>query len=183
MVNKSFPGGLEGFCAALEDASVGPFLRQPFLATARYDVLPFVPMFAALARTGGGNFVDLVRIATAAQCRYDSRTAYRVIFSSDRVENIADRISRFCAQYYDFGRYTGAIPQPKRLVITHEEIPEYLYVWEGPMHVAYTEECMRIVGAKKPRMISHTTTPAGRGGKKGEFPLVSIRSEFTWEDG
>jgi eukaryotic-like serine/threonine-protein kinase len=177
LVDKVLPGGLDAFTQAVGDESLRPFLRQPFLAAARYDVLPFVPLFATLSQLVGGTFAELVRSATAAQCRYDSRTAYRAIFSSDRVEDIAGRLSRFCTQYYDFGQYEGSVPQPNRLLVIHAEIPEYLYVWHAPMHGAYTEECARILGAREVRTVSHTSTPAGRS---GAFALVTLRTELAW---
>jgi hypothetical protein len=47
--------------------------------------------------------------------------------------------------------------------------------------VAYTSEGARILGARNVKVVSYTVTPAGRGGPKREFPLVSLRSEYTWE--
>jgi serine/threonine-protein kinase len=177
MVNRTLPGGLGAFCDALEDPSLRPFLTQPFLATARYDVLPFVPLFATFARLVGREFAEVVAAATRAQCRYDARTVYRMIFSGDRVEDIAERLSRFCTQYYDFGRYHGSVPQEGRLVLLYEEIPEYLMTWYSPMHLTYTRETARVIGAGELRMLVETKTPAG---KRGDFPLVSIRSELAW---
>ncbi len=177
MVRRVVPGGLDAFCDALDDASLRPFLHQPFLASARFDVLPFVPLFATLARLTGGNFVDLVRSATAAQCRYDARTVYRAIFSTDSATDVPERISRFCAQYYDYGTYHATMTRPNRVVVVHGEIPEYAYAWQGPMHIAYTEECARIVGATGVMPLSHVVTPAG---KKGNLPLVTMQTEFAW---
>lgn len=179
LVNRTVPGGLDSFADAVTDESLRPFLRQPFLAGARYDVLPFVPLFATLAQLLGANFGELVRSATAGQCRYDGRTVYRAIFSSDSVGDIATRFSRFCSQYYDFGRYVGSLPQPNHLVVVHGEIPEYVSAWLIPMGEAYTEECMKILGAREVRLVSSTSTPAGR---TGPFPLVTLQTEFAWTD-
>ena len=150
---------------------------EPFLASALFDVMPFVPLFAALARVSGTPFVELIRKATMGQCRYDSRTVYRAIFSTDRPTDVPDRISRFCTQYYDFGTYRASMPKPKRVVVVHADVPEYAYAWQGPMSIAYTEECARIVGAKGVSPLSHTSVPAG---KKGGFPLVTMETEFAW---
>jgi hypothetical protein len=45
------------------------------------------------------------------------------------------------------------------------------------MHVAYTEECARIVGATGVAALSHAVTSAGR---KCESLLVTMRTEFSW---
>jgi hypothetical protein len=179
MISRVVPGGLGAFCAGLDDPSLPPFLHQPFLAGARYDVLPFVPLFAALARVLGRGFADVVTWATCGQVRYDARTVYRAIFASERVEAIAERLSRFCEQYYDFGRYQGSVPEPRRIVLLYEELPEYIAPWYAPMHVAYAQESARIIGATGMRMVQQTTT---RTGKRGEHSLVTIRTELAWDE-
>ncbi len=80
LVEKSAPGGLPGFREALADARLRDFVAQPFLASARYDVLPMVPLFATLARLCGVPFGALVEEASAVQCRYDVKTVFKMMF-------------------------------------------------------------------------------------------------------
>ena len=147
LVTKALPGGLDAFCASLEDERLRAFVRQPFLATARYDILPFLPLSLALARAFGLPFDDFVRRCAEGQSRYDARTVFKAMWANATIAGIADRISRFGAQYYDFGKFTGEVPEPNMLAIVHAGVPAYVYPWYAPMHVAYTEECARMLGA------------------------------------
>jgi serine/threonine protein kinase len=174
---KVLPGGLDALVAAFEDDRLGPFMRQPFLASARYDILPLVPIFAAAARVLGVPMDTLVRTTTAEQARYDARKVYKRIFDANDVAAVAERFARFNTQMYDFGRYESSVPEPGQLVIIHAEMPAYVRPWYGPMHEAYTRAAMEILGAKEITMLSATVEPAG---SKGAFPLVTFRTEYRW---
>ena len=54
-----------------------------------------------------------------------------------------------------------------------------LAAWYEPMHVAYTQESTRVIGVPGMRLVAQTRT---RAGKRGEHPLVTIRSELAWGD-
>ena len=91
------------------------FVKQPFLATGRYaDVFPFVPLYATLARILATPVDTLVRTTTAMQARYDAKTVYKRIFETTKVEEVAKRIGRFNASYYDFGAFHGT-GAPRRI--------------------------------------------------------------------
>ena len=180
LIDKVVPGGLDAFCAAVSDPRLSAFVRQPFLASARYDILPFLPIFATLARIVDVPFERFVREAAAAQARYDAHTVFKAMWSNATVEKIAVRAGRFGAQYYDFGEFEGASPEPGVLLLRHAELPAYLYPWYGPMHVAYTEECLRMLGC-----VDVTSAPRGVvacGAREG-FSLVSIETELRWRSG
>jgi hypothetical protein len=177
LVNRLLPGGLGAFCDALPDPRLRDFVHQPFLATSRYDILPFLPLYAALATLLNTPFDGLVRASCAAQCRYDTQTVFKAIWANATVEGIADRIGRFCAQYYDFGRVSGSVPQPNVLVVVHSGVPAYVHPWFRPMHESYKEELIRHLGGEDARAVSHEVTPAGT---EDGFALVTTRTEFRW---
>ncbi len=170
--------GLDSFAERLTDEGLKVFIRQPFLATARYDIFPFVPLHGALARHLGVSMVELIRTATAAQVRYDSTHVYKTIFHSARPEDLADRVARFNGQIYDFGKFSGRLDGPKALVLDFEEVPAFVDPWFGPMHVAYAIEGMRVSGAVSVTVASHQMRDAGT--QRG-FPVVSYRTQITWE--
>jgi hypothetical protein len=170
-------GGLDAFCETLPDDALRAFVRQPFLATGRYDIFPFVPLVQALARKLGVRLDAMVKAATAAQAKYDAKHAYKLIFDLQRPEEIGDRLSRFNLRIYDFGQYGAVIPEPNRLVMTFSGIPAYLEPWFGPMHVAYAEASLKIVGAEEVTVPSQVVEDAGT---KSGFPLVSFRTERRW---
>jgi len=169
--------GVEAFLASLPDDVLRSFLTQPFLAAVRYDIFPFVPLSQALARKLGVRFDSYVRETTAAQARYDATHVYKTIFDTHRPEELADKIARFNAQIYDFGKFAGQITEPNHVVIDFRGIPAFLEPWFGPMHVAYAEESLRIVGARDVTMLSHVVDDAGT---KDGYPLVSFRTELRW---
>jgi len=181
MVEKQVPGGLDAFCDALSDPRLREFLHQPFLATSRYDVFPFIPIFAALGRLAGLSFEDIVCRATIDQCRYDAKTVFKMMFSTDKVGNIVDYFPRFNAQYYDFGTYRASLAGPQRIVLELSEIPAYIFPWIGPMHVAYAAEAARIVGAREIQTTSTAVEPMMKTPKsKPGYSLVKSRSEISW---
>jgi len=169
--------GLDELCAALPDDALRAFVRQPFLASTRYDVLPFFPITHTLARLVGVPFEKLLRTSTIAQVHYDAKHVYKRIFDSRRPEDVAERIGRFNSQIYDFGSYSGRMIEPKRIAITFENIPAYLEPWIGPMHLVYAEESLRIAGGADVTVVSTRSESAG---VLDGFPLISIRTELRW---
>jgi serine/threonine protein kinase len=177
LVNASLPGGLETLLAATEDDRLRTFMRQTFLASGRYDVLPLQPVTATLARLLNVDFDTLVAEGSAAQARYDARTAYQRILSGGSPTDIPERITRFGTQYYDFGTMTGENLSPGLISITHAGVPAYLRPWYVPMHTAYTREVVLLCGATEVEVTSREVTPDGA---RGGFPLVRIRNDYRW---
>jgi hypothetical protein len=168
--------GLDRFCEAL-DGPLGVFVRQPFLASGRYDIFPFYPLMRALADFRGARFDDFVRASTAAQARYDAEHVYKIILDVDSPDSIASRVSRFNSQIYDFGEYNAHQPAPKHAVTDFDHIPAFLAPWFGPMHAAYAQESLRIGGGKDVVIVSQKTRDAGT--REG-YALVSFRTEYRW---
>ncbi|MGH7294554.1 MAG: protein kinase domain-containing protein [Polyangiaceae bacterium] len=176
-IEKAIPGGLPAFCDALPDERLRAFMRQPFLATGRYDVLPMVPLFSAVARMLGAPFEDFVRQAAAMQCAYDAKTVFRMLFRGHEPGAVAERYSRLNGTYYDFGRYSGTALGPARVVLETDGVPAYLFAWFGPMHLAYAEEAVRVTGARSSRSALMSVEASG---KSGPYPLVRSRGELSW---
>jgi hypothetical protein len=169
--------GMDAFCELLPDSALRFFVRQPFVASGRYDVLPFVPLVDTLARRLGKSMEELVTIGAASQARYDSKTVYKLIFDTQHPEALADRVRRFNTQIYDFGTFGGSIPKPNHILLDFSGIPAYLRPWFGTMHVQYAVESMRIAGSSDVAIISHVTRDAG---VKDGFPLLQFLTELRW---
>jgi serine/threonine protein kinase len=175
-VERLLPGGLDRLCSELEDPTLREFIRQPFLATSRYDVLPFVPLSATLARLASQPFDAFVRAATEAQARYDARTVYKRLYDGATKQDAAQRIARFEAQYNDFGDFDAWFDGPNVLVLQRSRFPAYLSPWYRVMHPAYTVEATSIIGMPA-KATEQAATPAGR--RKG-LDLVTCRCEVHW---
>jgi hypothetical protein len=169
--------GFDSLCGVLADEALVSFVKQPFLAAGRYDVFPFVPLTFAIASLRGARIEELVRASTAAQARYDAAHAYKMIFASHGPEEIAVRVARFNSQIYDFGEFASSAVGPGRIVLDFDFIPAFLEPWFRPMHVAYAQEALRIVGAKHATIVSQVATDAGA---RGQFPLRSFHTELQW---
>jgi serine/threonine protein kinase len=177
-IEKAVPGGIETFCQKLPDPRLTGFLQQPFLATGRYDVLPMVPLFAALARALGARFDDVVRQAAIMQCAYDAKTVFKMVFRGHEPAAVAERFGRFNGGYYDFGTFAGTALGPGHVALETDGIPAYLFAWFGPMHLAYAEEAVRVTGARASRSALLSTEPAG---KSGAHRLVRSHGELRWD--
>jgi hypothetical protein len=69
------------------------------------------------------------------------------------------------------------LPEPNLLVLVHEGVPAYVRAWYEPMHVAYTEECMRIFGAESVSSVPRDTVADGN---VRTFALVKTCTAFRW---
>jgi tRNA A-37 threonylcarbamoyl transferase component Bud32 len=146
LVSRTLPHGLDDLCEALDDAALREFVRQPFLASSRYDVLPIRPLMMTLARLLGRPFLDLLVTTTRAQARYDYRTVFRQMLGTSTLDNWHERSSRFGTQYYTYGRFDAECIAPGVVVMRHQGVPEYLAPWYAPMQAAYAEETVRMLG-------------------------------------
>jgi hypothetical protein len=176
LVKSAVPGGVDGLCEALTDPSLQQFVRQPFLATAKYDVLPFVPLSATLARLFSQPFETFVRTVTIAQARYDARTVFKRLYDGATKQDAPARIARFEAQHNDFATFSAWFDGPDVLILQHAGIPAYLSPWYVAMHPVYTEEATSLIGA--PAVA--TERPPSPAGKRDGFELVTSRCEVRW---
>ncbi len=177
MVSHAIPGGLDAFCRELEDPTVRDFIRQPFLATGRYDVLPIVPLMATAARLIGVPWDTFVRTSTQAQTRYDARTVYKRLYDGATKQDTPARIARFEAQHNDYATFSAWFDGPHKLILQNEGFPAYLWPWFSVMQPAYTEEATAIVGAPA-RAVS---LPFVHTGKREGFDVGTTRCEVRWE--
>ena len=177
-VETKLPGGMDRLCASFDDPRIATFVRQPFLASGRYDILPFFPISASLARLLGVPYEQFTHRSTAAQARYDASTVYKRIFEGATVNDIPQRISRFNANYYDFAECTGTIDSPSAFHIEYKRIPAYIIPWFWPMTLAYTEEVARIMGARE---VKGTMHPPIATSKISGFDVATLRLDVSWK--
>jgi hypothetical protein len=161
LVEQRVAGGLGALCESFEDERLAAFVRQPFLAATRYDILPMLPLNAALAELLGRPLAHLSRDAAAAQARYDARNVYRSLVESRSLKDLASRLPRFGIQYYDFGGYSGRDEGPGHVVIRRTGLPRYIVPWYAPMQAAYMEEIVRQLGAKRAEAVARREAPTG----------------------
>ncbi|HEY3818031.1 MAG TPA: hypothetical protein VGL81_12715 [Polyangiaceae bacterium] len=173
----AMPGGLDAFCDVLDDPALRDFVRQPFLASGWYDLLPIQPISHAMAKLLGQPFDAVVRAGTIAQARYDALHVFHRLYDVATVRDMPSRVPRFNAQYLDFGRSEVTWTGPRRLLSRLHEAPAYSAEWQSAMMAAYTEESARIGRAVG---VAVTSLPPVALPSRSGFRLVTIGCELTW---
>jgi hypothetical protein len=122
-------GGWAGLVASL-GGELAEFARQPFLATAFYDLLPLVPLIEALARLQKQPFQDFVRRRARGQARSDCDGVYRAFIGRRGSERqIFDGIVKTSARIYDFGAVEYQLVRPGVAELVRTEVPEPVLAW------------------------------------------------------
>ena len=176
-VDRRVPGGLEALERELDDERVVGFLRQPFLAASWHDILPMMPINAAIARLVGKP-LDVVALEQGAQqASYDVEQVYRRLFDAMTFDNVQVILARFTRQYYDFGDGVGELVAPGHVLYRRLGVPEFIVRWFSPMHAAYGEQILRMKGAT---FVESTVSPPAQAGKRDGFPVVDIETHLLW---
>ena len=173
----ALPGGLDALCDALDDPALRDFVRQPFLASGWYDLLPIHPITETLAKLVHQPFAAVVRTGTMAQARYDALHVFQRMYDGATVEDMPARVPRFNAQYLDFGRSEVKWSGTKQLVSRIHDAPWYSAEWQSAMMAAYTEESARISGATG---VTVTPLPPVALPSHGGFRVVTLGCELRW---
>lgn len=161
LVEERVAGGLDAVCEAMNDERMAAFVRQPFLAATRYDILPMLPLNAALAELLGRPLGTFSRDTAIAQARYDARNVYRSMVEVRTLVDVATRLPRFGTQYYDFGSFSGRDEAPGHVVVRRTGLPRYVVPWYAPMQAGYIEELVRQLGAKRAEAVARREEPTG----------------------
>ena len=156
----------------LDDERVVGFLRQPFLASSWHDILPMMPINAAIARLLGKPLEVLGREQGTQQARHDAERVYRRLFDAMTLDNMAERMTRFERQYYDFGDSQAETPEPGHILLRRLGVPDFISRWYAPMHAAYAEQILlRLKGAT---FVESTVDAPTDAGKREGFLVVDI---------
>jgi len=177
LVERRVPGGLAELEGHLHDDRIAPFLTQPFLAASWYDILPMLPVSAAVAQVLGKPIETLGREQGAQQARHDVETVYRGLFDSLDFDNVAAKLARFGRQYYDFGDCVGTLVSPGHAEIQRLGLPEFVLRWFAPMHAAYAEQILRMKGAT---FVEATIQPPIAAGVRDGIPIVDLVTDLLW---
>jgi hypothetical protein len=176
---KILPQGIDSLCAAIEDRAVRDFIRQPFLASGVYDLLPIVPICFAFAELLRVPLDELVRSGTTAQAQYDARTIFRTVLDVRPIEEIPERLARLGARFYDFGTFskenrvlplTGSRTAKDQVTLVHDGVPSYVLPWYEPMIAAYTAAIAELMSG---RAVEATTFEVTARSKNGPFPVIT----------
>lgn len=178
LIARKVAGGLEGFCALLGDPHLATFIRQTFLATGQYDVLPMLPLSETLADLFSTPFEQFVRDGNAAQARHDATGVYRALQSSSTEQDFASRIPRWINRHYEFGENELLESRPGRIVLRRGGQPQFLYPWYAPAQAGYLTAIAEMSGLEAPTVTFGTPKPDGR---QGRIVTCSFETEVRWQ--
>jgi serine/threonine-protein kinase len=177
LVDRRVAGGLEALERELDDPRLASFVRQPFLAASRYDLLPMLPLNEVAARLLRTPLGTLASEQGARQAAYDIDKLYGRLFAAMTFENPALVLPRFDVQYSDFGDCTADLVEPGHVALRRAGVPEYVLPWFVPMYSAYTEYVLRRKGAS---FVEAVAQPPRDGGVRDSFPIVDLEWALRW---
>lgn len=162
---------------AIADVRIHAFLKTRFLASSRYDILPFMPLNVAAAKLLGKTLHGLSRDTGAAQGLFDAKGVYRSLVESRSLADLESRLPRFGSLYYDFGTFTGRLVAPGHVVVRRTGLPRFIHDWYAPMQAAYVEAIVRELGAS---FVEVTPRPPEPSLRRGPFELCVLDSDVKW---
>jgi tRNA A-37 threonylcarbamoyl transferase component Bud32 len=177
LVERKVPGGLTTLDEELEDAATSTFVRQPFLAASRYDILPMLPINVAIARVLGKSLDVIADVQGVAQARYDVRHVYRRPFEEMTFDTLPAFLVRFAIQYYEAGELTAEAVGPGHVVLHRRRLPSYVLPWLSAIQVAYLEELVRLKGGRS--VTATPREPVESATRKG-IAVVDLDVDLRW---
>jgi hypothetical protein len=179
-VERKVTGGLATLDEELADAALSAFVRQPFLAASRYDVLPMLPVNVGIARVLGKSLEVIAEAQGIAQARYDARHVYRRPFDEMTLEALPAFLVRFAVQYFEAGELVADAAGPGHVVLHRRRLPAYALPWLSAIQVAYVEELVRLKGG---RSVTATPRPTVDAGTRKGIALVDLDVDVRWTPG
>jgi hypothetical protein len=176
-VESKLPGGFAALARELGDPELLAFLRQPFANASRYDILPMLPINAAIARGLKRSLGALAAEQGAAQACHDVQCVYRRVFDAMTLDSLHAYVPRLGDQYFEFGECTAERLGPGHLLVRRRRLPEYVLPWFGPAHAAYLEEVVRWKGALTVQATYRL--PLAAATRHG-LPTVDLDTQLQW---
>lgn len=171
-------GGIEALHAELErDPPLLAFIKQQFLPSSWYDVLPVAPLIRAEARAMRLTLTHYLRLRARYQAERDIRGVYRFLVTLASPDAVAQRLPRVMAQMFDFVKTESRIIEPGRVEMTIHGFPAVLVEWYSGCFSEYADVALRLAGARWVTITSAAPVPqemcAG-------VPLVTIAIEALY---
>jgi serine/threonine protein kinase len=178
LIEQMIPRGLATIDEDMGDPRISAFVRQPFIETSRYDILPMLPLNVAIARALGKSLEGLASEQGIGQAKYDVRYVYRRVFEASTLDDIADFLNRYGVQYYEAGECVSEQMGPDHVVVRRRRLPAYVLPWYAPLHGAYGAEVLRLKGAAR---VEVRTRPHVEIGTRHGVAIVDLFVDLRWK--
>lgn len=173
------PGGLDAIAEAAGDDELGEFIRQPFLASSFYDVLPAVWLADTAAALVGQRSEAFMKQRAAEQAITDLNGVHRVMLAAAPPAVVAMRMARLTLRYFDFGGADPTREGPCHVRIRRSGVPNVLVRWHDAVSSGYVEALLLQAGAKAPScQVAHVECEGTVHG----VPTYTLTFDITWRE-
>ena len=162
---------------SIQDPVIREYVKQPFLAASRYDILPYLHTVAAAASVLGVPTARFAAEHCAWQAERDVRGVYRLLLNLTSPETVAQRLGLAWKRYFDFARVDVLSVTPGCAVLSVREMPAILVPWYRVAVRAAGDAIIRLAGAKDIKVEFGYPEPDG---EKAGFPLRRFELRRTW---
>lgn len=177
---RKVPGGVRAMLevAAIEDDALSRFMRQNFLASGWYDLLPLPMIDALAARLCNEPRAPFVRTAARVQAREELGGIYKVFLKLLSPSTVSQYLPRIAAQYYDFGTVETRQESETSVLVIRTGMPVDIADWLQAVALEYLEVALELSGAKGVYVRALPREPDAE--YKG-FPACKLRARIQWQ--
>jgi hypothetical protein len=176
-VAQKIPGGTARVIESIADPRVRQYVKQPFLAASRYDIVPYLHLAAAAAAAAGAPPKRFLAEQCAWQAERDVGGVYRLLLKVASPETVAHRLGLAWGRYFDFARLDVVSVTPGCVVLSVRELPSILLPWYRSGACAAGDTVIALAGAFDVKV--KLTRPEADGETAG-FPLCRFELRRTW---
>jgi hypothetical protein len=177
-VEEHVPGGLEAVLRLITDRALNDFLRQRFLASSWYDVLPIVALGEAAAEVAGIAPTEQIARSARAQAERDINGIYRMLLRLASPAMIMARLPKVASQYFDFVTAEVVEVAPKKWRSTgHGVLPFAVDAYRSTTE-AFLRRALETAGAKN---LQHRWLPPVPDGEKHGHAVLAVTREISWD--
>lgn len=171
------PGGTKAVLAAIPDAGTRAFFAQKLRPSEWYDAFPGAVLHAVAARLRHVPYAEHRRQVGVYHAGA-AGSVYRALLQIVSNENVAIWGPRVSSLYFEFGRFETRVAGPKRVEGVRRGVPAGLV--QSVLHGSkgFTEETLRLAGAKTASFEIGEVEAHGRSYGQDLFD-VAIRVSWT----
>lgn len=155
------------------------FLRQPFLVSGWYDVLPFTELANLGANAIGITLAQLARDHSRHQAKEDISGVYRLLMRFTPMDVIMSSLPRFAQRYFDFGAYVGERIADRHFRVIRSGIPEPFALYHSIAGAEYSHVACESSGVYT---ITHSVGELENDGMAHGLRLKRFNIELYWDE-
>lgn len=144
---REVPGGLATLLAEIADPELRDFIRQPFLPSSWYDVLPAPRLIRAEAAARRSDIPSYLAQRTRYQAERDLGGVYRFALRIASPARVVTFLPKVAAQMFDFARASIETREERRTTFVIRGIPSECGFWLKTSFQIYTRVALERAGA------------------------------------